>query len=345
MSEIFVSHAVADKVLAKALVSFLKEAIGVPTDSIFCSSVPDNGIPLGEDFNGYMKEKIQEPKLVILLMTETYLEREFCLMELGATWAKSHKTLPIVVPPVPFTKVTNTLGLKQSWDITNHAGLVDLKVMIETAMLAANVKLEKRGPHTWDEKRTAWRATLKSVLPNLPRATNVPRSELEKAVADVARKSSEIEDLESQLDAASDRISKLEKLKDAVAVKTLKKSLGEVDAEDEFEALLEAVKSARPEGVSRTVFMHVLLDRFDKSGSIDWMNDREDFERAVQYKVISQDDGYSVLWNTKKLRPLGNAITKLESFLNSEDGRKYMKAQDEDRQFDIDDRAFWEYHL
>ena len=84
MSEIFISHAVADKKLAKALVTFLKEAIGVPEKSIFCSSVKGHDIPLGADFNKYMKDKIQNPKLVILLITETYLERHFCLMELGS---------------------------------------------------------------------------------------------------------------------------------------------------------------------------------------------------------------------------------------------------------------------
>jgi hypothetical protein len=39
MSNIFISHAVADQLLAKLLVDFLKEAIGVPTSAIFCSSV------------------------------------------------------------------------------------------------------------------------------------------------------------------------------------------------------------------------------------------------------------------------------------------------------------------
>ena len=72
MSEVFISHAVADQRLAKLLVDFLKEAIGVPTGAIFCSSVNGHDIPLGEDFNEYIKQKIQKPKLVILLMTPAY---------------------------------------------------------------------------------------------------------------------------------------------------------------------------------------------------------------------------------------------------------------------------------
>ena len=89
MSEIFISHATADKRLAELLVNFLKEAIGVPTSAIFCSSVKGHDIPLGEDFNDYIKQSIQNPKLVILLMTPAYVESLFCLMELGAAWAQS----------------------------------------------------------------------------------------------------------------------------------------------------------------------------------------------------------------------------------------------------------------
>jgi hypothetical protein len=50
MSEIFLSHAVADQRLEKLLVDFLKEAIGVPNNTIFCSGVKGHDIPLGEDF-------------------------------------------------------------------------------------------------------------------------------------------------------------------------------------------------------------------------------------------------------------------------------------------------------
>lgn len=39
MAAIFLSHAVADKKLAKLFTDFLKEAIGIPHDEIFCSSI------------------------------------------------------------------------------------------------------------------------------------------------------------------------------------------------------------------------------------------------------------------------------------------------------------------
>jgi hypothetical protein len=120
-----------------------------------------------------MKKQIQNPKFVILLMTPRYMERWFCLMELGATWAKSLRALPIVVPPIKFNVVSNTLGLKQGWSVDNHAKLIDLRQMVQ----ATDIALEPRTEHDWDKKRAAWKVDLKRLLKNLVPATNVPASD------------------------------------------------------------------------------------------------------------------------------------------------------------------------
>lgn len=55
MGKIFLSHAVADRDFAELAVEFLMDAIGVPSASIFCSSLPGFGVPLTYDFNDDMK--------------------------------------------------------------------------------------------------------------------------------------------------------------------------------------------------------------------------------------------------------------------------------------------------
>src|SRR5208283_1026429 len=147
MSKVFISHATADRALAKLLVEFLKEGIGVPGASIFCSSLKGHGIPFAKDFNDYVKKQIQKPDLVMLHMTESYMESSVCLMETGACWVSSLKALPVVVPPVSYDTVTKTLGLKQAWTITDHPGLIDLKKLI-----VERITVEPRDEHTWDQK-------------------------------------------------------------------------------------------------------------------------------------------------------------------------------------------------
>lgn len=333
--KIFVSHAVADKKLAKAFVAFMHEAFGVPADAVFCSSLPDNGIPLTEDFNDYIKDEIKEPALVIILMTEAYLERHFCLMELGATWATDAKALAIVVPPVPFSFVTATLGLKQAWNITDQSGHNALRELLHGVITP-----EKRAPGTWDDKRREWRAALPGLLKKLPGASKVELIVHREALAQVKALKAQVADLEEQLESADERIAKLEQLKDAEGVKGLKKDLGDITSEDSFEQLLQAVREARPAKISDRVFLHMVLDHYSKAGPID-RDDHEEFQRAGQYKLF--DDDGEPAW-AGKLAPLGRALRALDKFLASWEGSEFAGTQG-DTPMESDDREFWEHHL
>ncbi|WFU31285.1 toll/interleukin-1 receptor domain-containing protein [Bradyrhizobium brasilense] len=117
--------------------------ITILQDSIFCSSVDGHNIP-PEDFNAYIKNQIETPNLVILLMTPAYMESLYCLMELGAAWVQSSKSLPIVVPPVAFDVVTKTLDLRQAWkiDATNGSST-------SRPSFSHQYRARRRGPGTF----------------------------------------------------------------------------------------------------------------------------------------------------------------------------------------------------
>lgn len=341
MSKIFVSHATADRALAKLIVEFMKEAIGVPGASIFCTSLKGHGIPFAEDFSEYMKKQIQKPDLVILLMTEAYLESPFCLMETGACWANSLRALPVVVPPVTYDTVTKTLGLKQAWTITDHAGLVDFKQLV-----VKQTAVEPRDEHTWDQKRAKFRVDLKGVMRELKGATKVSAAD-HKAVTDqVTEQANEIEALGTLLEEANSKISMLEKVKDRAAVTAVKKAFGGAGAlQEEFDALIKAVAEARPNNTAMSVFLHIIMDHFGKAPQIDWFNEREEFERAIQYNLISSDQPHDVEWGKSKLAPLRKALKAVGTFMNSEDGEKFAELQEDGVPVEPDDREFWEYHL
>jgi hypothetical protein len=340
MSDIFISHAVADQPLAKLLVEFLKEAVGVPAKSIFCSSVKGHHIPFGEDFNEYIKGKIRNPKLVMLLMTPAYMESSFCLMELGAAWALGSKNLAIVVPPIDYDTVTKTLGLKQAWKITDKPGLIDLRSMITKTV----PNLETRIEHDWDGKRTQWAVDLKKILPKLQPATKVDAGEHAETVARLEERDAEVERLETALAGEQDRYAELEKLKDKQEVKALEKKRPASKAlQNEFDELIEAVGESKPKA-SRAVLRHLIADHFDRAGKINWFSDREDFEDAVKYGLISNEND-RVEWSRSKLTPFRDAIVAVQDFLGGEDGAKWRKQQDSGVPTDVDDLEFWEYHL
>ncbi len=176
--KVFISHAVADVALARLVVNFLKEAIGVRDSDIFCTSLPGHSIPLTEDFNAYIRNQIEQPALVLALLTPSYLESHFCLMELGVAWSRALKTLAVVAPGVSFDVVTKTLGLKQSWKINDHAKLSEFRDTFK------ELELEARSTVTWEGKAAEWRKKLPGVLRGLPPSKLVEKTKLDNALSD-----------------------------------------------------------------------------------------------------------------------------------------------------------------
>jgi hypothetical protein len=106
---LFLSHASADKALADLLRNTLILG-GVPEDRIFYSSSRGTGIPSGEDVSTYLRQKLRQAGLVIELLSETFLVRPICLMELGGAWTLGTPTYPIVVPPLTRGKAILQIG-------------------------------------------------------------------------------------------------------------------------------------------------------------------------------------------------------------------------------------------
>ncbi|MER8638786.1 TIR domain-containing protein [Mesorhizobium sp. M0114] len=343
MTDIFISHAVADAALANKFVAFLKEAIGVPAKSIFCSSVDGQNIPFGDDFNDYMKKQIQSPKLVILMMTPCYMESWFCLMELGATWAKSLKALPIVVPPIRFSAVSGTLGLKQGWSIDNDAKLVDLRQMIQ----GTGTALEPRTEHDWDKKRAAWKVDLKKLLKNLAPATNVSASEHKALQDELAELKQELAGLQDVYDEASETIEELKAAKDPVAVKAIMSKKTSVDAEARFKEILKTIVDLRPR-VSIYFYRNLIMDLYGKAVPIVWYDSdqKSNAEMAIQYNIMDPDPPHAYLWRGKKLKKVQAAVRALDEFLESEEAADFVKEHESSgNTMDTDDLEFWEDNL
>ncbi|OYR18273.1 toll/interleukin-1 receptor domain-containing protein [Brucella thiophenivorans] len=336
MADIFISHSVHDHKLASTLVSFLKDAIGVPAASIFCSSLPGHDIPLTVDFNKYMKDKISNPKLVIALMTPSYMESWFCLMELGAAWSQSHKTLPIVVPPTDFSVVTKTHGLTQAWNIEDHNKLIDLRQVI----IELGIKLEKRIEHDWDKKRTQWKTDSKRLINKLTPAKNVSQFEHQK----LQQKYSELEkehDILVELNAEqSNEIEEISKLKDKGELKAHRRNTKGNNLEEELNELIKPISKIKPTWMNASFFIDIIMEHYSKPNSINWYDSdiKDMVERAIQSNFRDSDAPHNVIWSGK-LKPLRKALMEIDKFANEEDLSHL------DCNIDPTDRDFWEEHL
>lgn len=339
MVDIFLSHATADTKLAEKFLRFLVEAIGVREKEIFCSSVEGHGIPLGDDFNEYMKSNIQEPKLVILLMTPRYLESKFSLMELGAAWALSHITLPIVVPPITFGAVSSTLGLKQGWSIDNEDKLNALRDLI----IKAKIELDERSATTWDKKRFQWKSDLRKLIDKLPQATNVSAADFEELKQKLTAMETERNQFEELYQEQQELVEKLKIAEGPAAVKAIMISHNGVDPEMEFNSRLADVNSARP-NVSFDFYLNVIMDYYNKGSRIS--SYAADIENAVKYNIAEPDHPYELLWKEQRLKKVAKSIKAVEAFIDDEANADFVQEQENaGKIMDYKDLEFWEKNL
>ncbi|WP_104524366.1 TIR domain-containing protein [Blastococcus atacamensis] len=106
---VFISHAAGDKALA-GLIQRLLLMSGVPRDRVFYSSDRATGVPAGRGSREVLKEMLRDDPFVIEVISNTFMTRPMCLMELGAAWVMEVPTFPVVVPPLSRTELIAQIG-------------------------------------------------------------------------------------------------------------------------------------------------------------------------------------------------------------------------------------------
>lgn len=83
---IFISHASADANELVPIVDMLTDIYELEKEEITFTSLPETGLANFSRFNETLRKAIQESDLIIIYLTNTYIQREYCLYELGAIW-------------------------------------------------------------------------------------------------------------------------------------------------------------------------------------------------------------------------------------------------------------------
>lgn len=335
---VFISHALKDRDVAQTLVTLIEEGIGVPEKEIFCSSLPGYGIPTGEQFIGYIKEQLQGPKVVVLLLTPAYFESKFCSSELGAAWAMSHAIYPILVPPLQYADVKDVLLGTQVTKIEDDVGYNQLRDHLQKSVTCNEASGTK-----WDTKRRAFLKTLETLLPKVAPASQVSadahaavQNQLDEARAELDANEEDLQRLKAQLRAT-------EQLKDKTEVASVNAEFAPetaLDLESEFNSLVKAVIQAKSK-FATAIAMLALSDHYDLPYTIDWREDRSTLELAARRKYIDADDG-KVRWSAPLMKAFATALEELESFIRFH--RSALETALGDVPLDPTGQDFWEEH-
>ncbi|NMA17516.1 MAG: toll/interleukin-1 receptor domain-containing protein [Clostridiaceae bacterium] len=95
--DIFISHRNLDKTFVDALSVFLT-TIGIPANSIFCSSLPGNDVKC--EISKEIKHAIKTSKVNIVVLSDAYYKSPYCQQEAGAIWFCETKKIVLALPEI-----------------------------------------------------------------------------------------------------------------------------------------------------------------------------------------------------------------------------------------------------
>lgn len=125
--KIFISHATNDIKIVKSLVELLY-AIGLNEDDMFCSSVPELGIPIKNDIYDYLQKLLDDSALyIIFILSDNYYDSVACLNEMGAVWIKKTEYISFLLPGFGYEQIKGAvnpraiaLSLDDDFNIIKH---------------------------------------------------------------------------------------------------------------------------------------------------------------------------------------------------------------------------------
>ena len=337
---VFISHAAADKDLAAEIVNLIVEGIGVPEEEVFCSSLAGHGIPTGHNFVDYIKSQIERPLVVVLLLTPAYYKSVFCIAEMGAAWAKSHRTFPILVPPLSYNNVKDVLLGVQVAKIED-----DIKYNELREYLDENINFKLKSSTTWDTKRRSFLKKLPTLLAELKIPAEVSVEEHTFLQERFKEAENTLDANDAQIEEMKIQIQKLKAAKNRYDVAKIEEEFRDNSTNEELEVILENIKKARSKIGSWEVFKFMLCDFYRKPYRI-LQEDRDAFDAAARRNLISVGESEEVNWDKDLPKTLHAELRALGELLDDADRAEELDqyfTQQYEMELDINNEDFWQH--
>lgn len=183
-AHIVISHAAVDAELVRAVVELLRLGCDVPRERIICTSIPGMGVPQGEPFTAWIRDRVRSAGLIVAVITPAYYDSVFCCCELGAWWALEKPLLPLLVPPLGYGDLQAVLTGIQAALITERAHLDSFHDEVRRTLF-----LGPGSTATWSDLRDRFLSELEGMLDRVASSPKVPREALEAVREQLAEKS------------------------------------------------------------------------------------------------------------------------------------------------------------
>lgn len=342
--KVFISHAVKDKPIVDAFVDLLQTGANFPYNEVFCSSLEGLGIPAGAKFIDHIKGEIQSPDLVIAVISEHYLQSQFCMCELGATWAMSHNMFPLIVPPLNFSDVSGVLKATHMVRLDDESGLSQFATEIAALFPATNVQIAR-----WNVKQKTFLKKLPNLLKEIGSPSVVSLSEHQAIKNELADTRALAEELEETNSVLKEKNEQLKSCKDASDVLEVERQFA--GDEEELNSLIESANGRLEEFNSAVAYVAYRKFAFGEAAHINHYKDPESLGEAnsgVENEFLLQDeDGFTLNEHHPKVKKLVKELEKLSDYLEHEASAELHEGYEMENEIplSISNREFWESAL
>ena len=156
--KIFISHSSLDSKIVEKIID-TREAIGVPSKRIFCSSFEGYGVKLGADFLEFIKNELNNQVLVIFVLSSNFYSSTVSICEMGATWVKTNQHIPILIPPFKYEDIKGVIPTTHGMKINEKEKYNSLKEVVEQFLNLVPITF-----NVWERKRDKILKEVKFIL-------------------------------------------------------------------------------------------------------------------------------------------------------------------------------------
>jgi hypothetical protein len=158
MKKLFISHSSKDNNIIAPFLD-LVNMIGVPHDRIFYCSEEGYGLKPGENLFDGLKKELNYEVFALFMLSKNFYESQVCLCEMGAIWIKSHKQIPITIPPMKFDEMEGVFPKTIGLQLNNKGNMDTLKGELEKYF-----DIPAMGITRWEEKRNEYLEKVNALL-------------------------------------------------------------------------------------------------------------------------------------------------------------------------------------
>lgn len=151
--KIFISHSSKDVKYVKRFVEFLED-MNVPEEGIFCSSLPEYGIPGGKKIFDFLREQFEKYELhMIFVLSENYYSSVACMNEMGAAWVGRNDYTTILLPGFPYASIQGVLDPREIATKIDDQTTINIRLSELRDKVLSEFKLNVIGEGKWERNR------------------------------------------------------------------------------------------------------------------------------------------------------------------------------------------------